>query len=587
MITLNSIYSETELFDRVDFQPGINIILGKYSDSERSVNGIGKSTLVRLIDYALLSSTTGSLKTKKAPFLKGHTVSLELIIEGSVHKITRAFGDNKTVFFGPRDQPLIDYTFNELKTVLSDKFFANGFYSNAVYENLWFRDLMRFFVKDDINRHKQNEPINFLDYHERTAKLCTYNFYLLELPNANVYEFDKKQVETRDKKTASTQILKQIEEETGKPISELRTELARINERISRLEANLQEFAFIQTYQDVQTTLETISSSITERLNAYHAFRKTLNRYRESYEIEIEVNLAQIQNLYNELNREMGTFIQATLSEVIEFREQIAENRRRYLAEKERELNSAMTDLLKEISKLEEKRQELYSLLQEEGAFDSVRHAYEQLIEEKVSLERNNAKLSQLQEIEDSIAEHQKRLSELTAVIIQDIRASQHHIDRLRLLYKEILENAIFVDRSTEGGYLDIRESAQQLSPVQIVVDVPKSESLGKDRFRLLAYSLTVFLNIIRSGRRLPHFLIHDGVFHSIDRKTVVNVLNYVHQQSQITPNFQYIITGNEDELVIPESEKSLYGTYKFDFQQCVIATYESLPEKMIFRHEF
>jgi uncharacterized protein YydD (DUF2326 family) len=50
------IYSETNLIDAVPFHNGINIILGKYSgDKEaRGINGIGKSTLVRLVDFTLL-----------------------------------------------------------------------------------------------------------------------------------------------------------------------------------------------------------------------------------------------------------------------------------------------------------------------------------------------------------------------------------------------------------------------------------------------------------------------------------------------------------------------------------------------------
>ena len=55
---LNRIFSNTNLIlNDVTFQPGINIILGKYSGNKEAlgINGIGKSSLVRLIDYALLS----------------------------------------------------------------------------------------------------------------------------------------------------------------------------------------------------------------------------------------------------------------------------------------------------------------------------------------------------------------------------------------------------------------------------------------------------------------------------------------------------------------------------------------------------
>lgn len=64
------IYSETNLIDAVPFHNGINIILGKYSgDKEaRGINGIGKSTLVRLVDFTLLSGKAEKDLLKKYDF---------------------------------------------------------------------------------------------------------------------------------------------------------------------------------------------------------------------------------------------------------------------------------------------------------------------------------------------------------------------------------------------------------------------------------------------------------------------------------------------------------------------------------------
>ena len=56
MIILEKLYSKTGLIDPVVFRPGINLILGRYSNyTNREINGIGKSMLVRLIDYCFLS----------------------------------------------------------------------------------------------------------------------------------------------------------------------------------------------------------------------------------------------------------------------------------------------------------------------------------------------------------------------------------------------------------------------------------------------------------------------------------------------------------------------------------------------------
>ncbi len=51
MFKLVSLQSEDTLFDPIYFHDGINIILGRYSKGGKDVNGIGKTTIIELIDY--------------------------------------------------------------------------------------------------------------------------------------------------------------------------------------------------------------------------------------------------------------------------------------------------------------------------------------------------------------------------------------------------------------------------------------------------------------------------------------------------------------------------------------------------------
>ncbi|MFI5136891.1 MAG: DUF2326 domain-containing protein, partial [Sphingobacteriales bacterium] len=57
----------------ISFEPGINIVLGKYSgDKEaKGINGIGKSSLVRLINFCFLSASAEKIFIQpKYDFLK-------------------------------------------------------------------------------------------------------------------------------------------------------------------------------------------------------------------------------------------------------------------------------------------------------------------------------------------------------------------------------------------------------------------------------------------------------------------------------------------------------------------------------------
>ena len=64
---LQKLFSNTGLIDDVIFHSGINIILGKYSKDKEAqgINGIGKSTLIRLIDFAFLSDSAQKIFLNK------------------------------------------------------------------------------------------------------------------------------------------------------------------------------------------------------------------------------------------------------------------------------------------------------------------------------------------------------------------------------------------------------------------------------------------------------------------------------------------------------------------------------------------
>ena len=150
----------------------------------------------------------------------------------------------------------------------------------------------------------------------------------------------------------------------------------------------------------------------------------------------------------------------------------------------------------------------------------------------------------------------------------------------------DIVSDTVNVSNAKDAVF-DIRPASDMKSPVKVDIEVPKNDALGKKRFKILTYDLTVFFNLIKNKRYLPHFLVHDGVFHGIGIKTVIKVLNMVHSKFLQSQNFQYIITANENEILIPEDKKKVWGTYSFDMDKSIRVTYKDIPEEMIFRREY
>lgn len=126
--------------------------------------------------------------------------------------------------------------------------------------------------------------------------------------------------------------------------------------------------------------------------------------------------------------------------------------------------------------------------------------------------------------------------------------------------------------------------SSNQSSPIKLSLDVPRGSSLGKGRFKILAFDLTVFITSFLRKSNLPSFLIHDGVFHAIAHKTRIKFLNYVNRKLDELGSIQYIITVNEDEIIFPESEGV---TVDFDLKDKTLITLEDNPGHIFLGREF
>jgi len=589
MVILKRLFTETGIFDEVKFGMGFNLIKGIYTKSPEELselNGIGKSTLVRLIDFALLSSEGQSFfDVKKHEFLKGHSVILEFEDDDITYFVRREFAEPTKARFGKSMDAMEEYSVVDLRVVFGNIFFGKDDYRGA-FENNWFRSLIKFFIKDDINHHERKDPLKFISAHKSNFETYVYNLFLLGLPNKSVYDFSVLKSKIDDLNKMRTRANRRIKEETGKKIGELSSEINMLDKKISSFQESLDKYEFLSSYEDVEKELISSSSQISKLLNQLTPIEKRLSDYKKSYAYEIEIDTRKIAKLYSEVKTVFGEAVKKQLDDVVSFRKKLAENRKKFLTGKEIELSAKIEELKKQISSFEKKRSALYKVLDEKNALDSIKNTYELMIDEKAKKQRLVSSIESVRKIEEDLFIQNKLRSEAVSDIAKELNAVQKQIESIRSIFLDIVSESIHVG-SAEEAVFDIRPAPDMKSPVRIEIDLPKSDALGKQRLKVLTYDLTVFFNLIEQKRALPHFLVHDGVFHGIDIKTVVKVLNRVHSMLLQKHNFQYIITANEKELEIPEDKKDVYGDYNFDLDESTIVIYKDIKEEMIFKREY
>jgi len=590
MLTLKRLYSETELFEEITFQPGLNLILGSYSDKgigKEGENGIGKSSIIRLIDFAFLSTSAKTIfKDRKYSFLTGNTFTLEFILDDTIYSIKRIFDKDYTIWFSENQNGYIEYEESELKEILGNKFFMSDDYIGIV-EPIWFRNLIHFFIKDDLNHHLRQDPINFFNSKKSKLLVQYYNFFLLGIPNESLHEFDVVNIEIKEKKKEQKGLENRIFVDTGKEIKQYKSELHEMQKRVDKLSYITNNYQFEEHLKDKEEELIKLSGDINDKIKTKNKLNKELLEYNLSTKLNLNADIEKTRKVYSQVDEDLAVFIKKSMTEILQFRKVITENRKTFLSKRIFEIKNSLHTISNEVSELEQKRTSIYKSLDEIKALDELKHSYQDLIEEKSQLDKNGVLLAKIQEIEVEISNLSTNLSEHNTEILNTIKDSNSIIENIRNIYFDILEKVIFIDESIEGAKFEIDARTNKTSPVIFELDVPKSESLGNNRFTFLAYDMTVFFHLISNKRNLPEFLVHDGVYHEIEIKKQINILNYIYSQSLMHPEFQYIFTMNENQLKVTDEEAKLVGNYNFDIEAIKIAHLENFEGKMFFKKSF
>jgi uncharacterized protein YydD (DUF2326 family) len=591
MIHLIRLDSDTGLLDAVQFKNGLNVVLGLPSGERdgRELNGVGKSTLIRLIDYALIGDGAKSyFRNERCDFLRTeeHTITLTLEAEDSQYRIRRNFSRNNSVEFAKLNEGFAEYTEAEMKGILAPMLIVDPQYLGLV-DTSWYRDLIRFFIAEDKTAHKRTEPLNFVHSTARKSQLLAYNYYLLNLPNQHLVEFDRLRQKLKDEQTHKRQIEARIKQETGRAVEQVRSDLDRMRAQIEEYKVSLDSFTFLKDYEAIEAEMRSLTTTISERMRAFVALKRRLSHLQKSYDLKIDVDIERVHRLYASIEEQLAEFVQRKLEEIVQFRKDIAANRKKFLVEREAQLRSEVSEIESEVANLEIRRSQLFEWLQEKQALDALRNAYERITQESELYERSAARIKALEEEEQKIAETNAQISETILNIVRERNTQDDAIRDIRKTFFDILKNSIYLDESIEDAYFDITTTNRADSPLKIEIEVPKSESLGKSRFKLPVYDLTVFLRIIGQERHLPHFLVHDGAFNSVDVKTVVRFLNYIESMAKKMPSLQYIVTLNEDQVYGSERTQAAFEGFAFELSERVIAHYGDVPKKMIFHREY
>ncbi|MDF0718236.1 hypothetical protein PY092_18890 [Muricauda sp. 334s03] len=390
---LKKIYSEPlGLFPEVNFTNGLNIIYGIKDEEnpKESLNSVGKSTFLDLIDFTLLSSFRKNHNPrlyKAKSIMLGYDIVLEFDIDETSYILKRNVEEPDYIEFGKFGEESAFYRIRELKDILGNLVFKRSNYSGAFLPNKWYRSLITFYIKiQKFKKAKFLDPIKFIN--ELTEpELNVYHFYLLGLDNTIPYKIFENRVNQKGISNTITEVSRYVEEKYEiRDLKLAQIETNKLKLEIKKLSDAIEKFELGEQYEDAEAEANILTGKIKNNLYQNFLDNDKLKSYQQSYSLPTKVNMRRINTMYGEISKELSFQVNKTLKEAVSFRKKLSESRKEFLKSEIDKIKININSRNKTIQKLEKERAKIFYFLSAQEAITDLTEAFYNLSEKKNKL---------------------------------------------------------------------------------------------------------------------------------------------------------------------------------------------------------
>lgn len=584
---LSKIYTEPfTIFEPVEFRNGINFIYGKKEvmNPKNSLNSIGKSTFLDLIDFCLLASfnKTHNPRLFSATKLIGDlVVVLEFKIDEQQYIIKRGFEKPNSIEFGTIDN-IETYQLKELKILLGNLIFRQEEYDGKFFSS-WYRGLISFFLK--VQKFKKEQFVDPIKYIKEVSEveINLFHLFLLNINNELAYEVFKYRGDQKRLKPSIKEIKRFVNEKYGlSDIKETQSEINKLKLEIKNLQKAVETFKLGEQYEDAEVEANQLTAKIKEFLYENHKDKSKVESYKNSFSLPENISLRRITNIYKEVSEELAVQVKSSLKEAIEFRKNLSESRKDFIGQEIEKLEKFISERELRIQEFEEKRAKLFYFLSTKEAINDLTEAFYNLSEKQNNLNELEGNSRILIDLTSELAEIETELNKTSLEIIKFLEHISDSITDFYEIVSTIFEK-IYITKS-ESSSFSITPNGKKNSLLEIDLTTPDMFGKGKNQGRTLIYDLSVLFQNINQNRNMPRFLIHDGIFDGVDKAHFLAVWEFVESLAQSGKQFQYITTINEEGTLSEKfGNKDLITPDKIEENSILILT----PNDKLFGSDF
>ena len=559
---IHSVTANKTSFHAVTFEKGLNLIVAERTKREtdkNSRNGVGKSTLFRIIDFCL-GSDVNKPGTFMAKYLDGQDweFTLELDIRGQRVKVTRAVDNHKFVHIvgdvsgwpvPPDGLPLDGYhTFTieqwrkNLGWALFDLPNVDGIGTNGKPDDAFSmpsaREMLHFFI-----RKGYASPLQPSLYAKTDELAISYLLglnweYVSRIGDVKKKEADAKTIES----AAKLELAKWRRTKEA-----LQAECNYLEGALKDIKTQLDDFNVLPGYAEIEDRVNHLTVEIHGLKNTVMSGQARLKAAKLNLERAQEA-LQPVDELYAECGLVFPDAVKETLERVRAFHEDVTGNRRIIIEKEIKRLEKSIAAANDRVRVLAEEKRAAMQVLKTHGALEE----YTKLNQRYTDLARDlQRKLDCLQHL----AEAKTSINALLAKKVEIAAEAKVEYEELRPTWDEA--EKFFRDLAQEfygsNGTLGIELVGEKRRwGFKFDPNIESDDSAGIRKIMICSFDMTLF-HQQRVCQRPIDFLIQDSeAFDSTDPRQVAKALLAADRISRELGG-QCICAINSDKLNHPE----------------------------------
>lgn len=550
---IRRVFSDLEHFRETVFEPEMNVVIADRADGAsdtESTNGLGKTTLIRIIQFCLGSDLSKD-KVLNHPDLKSVMFGIDFDYQKSVISVKRSTakdGNEVAVtssFLEGLDLELISeedgfktITTEDWRRVLTSRLMVRhaGGTSLGKLGSPSFRELAYYYMR--IGKAAFVDPkLVFQGQSAASSRLSVS--YLLGLNWEGQKKLDEKRQKSAEVGKAIT-VLKAVEEAEIESLGDLEAERVVMEEAILKKEAEVDDFNVRKDYSEMEERLITIDRKLHELINDNHSDTRLLENYRISAKETPEADADRPVSILRDAGAVFKEEALKSIEQVSEFHEQVYRNRRSFLDTEITNLTMQIKARSSDIQELTDQKTKVMKILSSSGALDSLIQLQRALTDMKGDLEALKSRIDERKKFDRQKDSLGVEITATRTVLKNDLEDRRDGVDEAVALFARYTTH--LYGKPAKLG-VDVKTAGYSF---HITIDRHGSDGVEQ----MVVFCFDLMIATLRA-RRSSTFdtLIHDSaLFADVDPRQYGLALQLAYQEAK-AEGFQYICCLNAGAL--------------------------------------